>query len=91
MMKSGDYTKVAMNRSLSKITGGEVGSKLRPDVAGVRPDGRIDITEVLSPGQDRVKLEAKYSAALGDRMGSFKAEQPTKQMCTGSRIAKESC
>ncbi len=91
MVKSGDYGTVALNKTLSKITGGEVGSKLRPDVAGVRPDGKIDIIEVLSPGQDRVKLEAKYSAALGDQMGSFKAVEPTKQICTGSRIAKDSC
>lgn len=66
MVKSGDYSKVALNRTLGKITGGEVGSKLRPDVAGVRRDGKIDITEVLSPGQKADDLQAKYSAALGD-------------------------
>lgn len=88
MMKSGDYSKIALNKTLGKITNGEVGSKLRPDVAGVRPDGKIDITEVLSPGQKADDLKAKYSAALGDRLGNFKTVEPTKQMCTGSRIAQ---
>ncbi len=91
MMRSGDYSKVALNRTLSKITDGDVASRLRPDVAGVRPDGKVDITEVLSPGQDAAELQAKYSQALGDRMGSFKAVEVTKQMCTGSRIARDTC
>jgi hypothetical protein len=54
-------------------------------------NGKVDITEVLSPGQKAEDLEEKYSAALGDRMGSFQAVRPTKQMCTGSRIAREIC
>jgi RHS repeat-associated protein len=89
MVKSGNYSKVALNRELSTITGGEVASKLRPDVAGVRPDGKIDITEVLSPGQRAGDLREKYSKALGDRMGDFNTVKPKEHVCTGSRIARE--
>jgi hypothetical protein len=89
MVQSGKFASVHMNRTLSKITNGAIDSKLRPDVAAVGKDGKINVTEVLSPGQSAAKLEAKYSAALGDRMGSFKAVEATKQVCTGSRIAKE--
>jgi RHS repeat-associated protein len=90
MVRSGNYSSVALNRTLSKITNGDIDSKLKPDVAGVRPDGKVDVTEVLSPGQKPAELEAKYSAALGDRMGTFKAVE-IKQTCTGSRIARDSC
>lgn len=91
MLRSGNYEKVALNRQLSTITDGKIDSQLRPDVAGVRPDGKVDITEVLSPGQKPEELRAKYAEALGDRMGDFKAVEPTKQLCTGSRIMRESC
>ncbi|MBV6422921.1 MAG: hypothetical protein NAOJABEB_00708 [Steroidobacteraceae bacterium] len=51
MLKSGDYSKIAMNSRLSTITSGAVDSRLQPDVAGIRPDGKVDTTAVLSPGQ----------------------------------------
>ena len=89
MVQSGKFASVHMNRTLNSITKGDINSKLKPDVAGVRPDGKIDITETLSPGQSAAKLEAKYSAALGNRMGDFTAVKATKQVCTGSRIGKE--
>lgn len=91
MMRSGDYSRIALNRTLTKITGGDVDSKLRPDVAGLRPDGKVDITEVLSPGQNADVLKEKYSSALGERMGDFKALESTRRTCIGSRIARESC
>jgi len=90
-MRSGDYLKIALNRTLRTLTGGEIPSKLRPDVAALKQDGKIDISEVLSPGQNADVLREKYSVALGDRMGDFKAIPPTKRICTGSRIAKETC
>lgn len=65
MVRSGDYSKVALNRTLSKITDGDVASKLRPDVAGVRADGKVDITEVLSPGQDAAELQVKLFCSVG--------------------------
>lgn len=68
-----------------------VNSRLKPDVASLRPDGKIDIVEVLSPGQKAVDLQVKYAGALGDRMGNFKAVEATKVMCTSSRIPRTSC
>lgn len=91
MLRTGGYEKISLHRSLSTLTGGEIKSGLKPDVAGLRPDGKIDITEVLSPGQKAADLQAKYAGALGDRMGNFKAVQATKVMCTGSRIKQTSC
>ena len=91
MLRSGSYDKIALNSRLSTLTDGAVNSRLRPDVAGLRPDGKIDITEVLSPRQNAAQLQAKYSAALGNRMGTFTAVEPTKVSCVGSRIARTSC
>jgi RHS repeat-associated protein len=78
MARSGDYAEVHVNRQLWSVSGGKVLSRLRPDVAGVRPDGKIDIVEILSPGQTPPDLRAKYSRALGDRMGTFDARLPTR-------------
>ncbi|TDK27212.1 hypothetical protein E2F46_03130 [Luteimonas aestuarii] len=91
MLRTGGYEKISLHRSLRTLTDGAVNSRLKPDVAGLRPDGKIDITEVLSPGQKAADLQAKYAGALGDRMGDFKAVEATKVMCTGSRIARTSC
>ena len=91
MFKSGDYSKVAQNKQLGTITEGKVASSLRPDVAGVRADGKIDIAEVLSPGQKADELMQKYSSALGELMGNFKALEPKRVLCTGSRIARDAC
>jgi hypothetical protein len=91
MVRSGQYEKVALNSQLRTITDGQVDSRLQSDVADVRADGRIDITEVLSPGQKSADLEAKYSKALGDRMGKFETVESTKRLCTGSRIERETC
>ena len=87
MLRSGAYDTVSLNRTLKTITEGGVNSRLRPDVAGLRPDGKIDITEVLSPGQKHEDLYAKYKAALGDLMGDFKSVKPTVGACTGTRLA----
>jgi RHS repeat-associated protein len=88
MMQSGNYQSVRLNQQLRTVTGGELNSALRPDVVGVRPDGKIDITEVLSPGQDRDVVSEKYRSALGDRLGDIRFETPTKSICTGSRIER---
>ena len=93
MIVSGKYVDdtAYLHKELKTITGGDVNSRLRPDVAAVRPDGKIDITEVLSPKQSADSLREKYSNALGDRMGSFMVVEPTKVRCTGSLIARTSC
>src|SRR5690606_38914212 len=68
MIVTGKYANdtAYLNRSISTVTGGQVRSRLQPDVAAVRPDGKVDITEVLSPRQDANRLAAKYAKALGD-------------------------
>jgi RHS repeat-associated protein len=79
LARSGDYNEVHVNRWLWSVTGGKVLSRLRPDVAGVRPDGKIDIVEILSPGQTAADLRRKYSGALGDLMGDFRAVEPARR------------
>lgn len=97
MLLSGRYVDntAYLNKTINSITDGDINSALRPDVAAIRPDGKVDIFEVLSPRQDAKALEKKYRDALGDRMGTFDSgaatQQKPMQMCTGSRIAKESC
>jgi hypothetical protein len=62
---------VHLNQTVTTITGGAIRSPVRPDVATVRSDGKIDVTEVLSPGQDAAKTIQKYKDALGDRAGTI--------------------
>jgi len=69
---------VHMNRTVTSITNGQIQSPVRPDVAGVRNDGQIDITEVLSPRQDAAKTIQKYQNALGDRAGTIVCIQQDK-------------
>lgn len=61
-----------MNQRISTVTSGEIKSTLRADVATVRKDGKIDVTEVLSGKQDAGATAAKYKNALGERAGTIK-------------------
>jgi RHS repeat-associated protein len=73
-----DAESVHMNQTLGTVSGGELTSKVRPDVATVRKDGKIDVTEVLSPGQSEKQMRAKYKDALGDRAGNIRIIDPDK-------------
>lgn len=86
LSKSGKYESVHLNQRLSTITEGRIDSKLQPDVAAVRPDGKIDIREVASGRQTRQQLEEKYRAALGNRAGEIKVVTPRLECPTGTRI-----
>jgi len=66
---------VHLNRTLRSVTNGEIDSRVRPDVATVRTDGKIDVIEVLSPGQDAARTIQKYKDALGDRAGTITCVQ----------------
>ena len=66
-----DVAQVSMNQRISTVTGGEVKSSLRPDVASVRTDGKIDVTEVLSGKQEAAATASKYKNALGDKAGNI--------------------
>lgn len=67
-----DAKSVHLNQTISTATGKEVNSSLRPDVQTVRTDGKVDVHEVLSPGQDAAASVAKYNNALGDKAGTIK-------------------
>jgi len=66
-----DAESVHLNQTVGTITGGEKQSAVRPDVATVRSDGKVDVTEVLSPGQNAAAATQKNSNALGDRAGTI--------------------
>ncbi len=80
MQSTGDYTKVTMRMKLSKISGVKHNPDIEPDNIGVHADGRIDIFEILSPGQKRTKLEEKLLHALSEMppaiRGGFRIVDP---------------
>jgi hypothetical protein len=57
--KDPNVARVHMDQSLSRVTGGKVPSRMRPDVTVVRKDGRINMIEVQSESQRRPQLEGK--------------------------------
>ncbi|GEM_PF-4711647 len=67
-----DAKSVHLNQTIGTATGDEVKSSLRPDVQTVRTDGKVDVQEVLSPGQDANASAAKYNNALGNKAGTIK-------------------
>ncbi len=73
-----DAKSVHLNQRISTVTHGEVRSSLRPDVATVRTDGKVDVHEVLSPRQESGATAAKYNDALGGRAGIVKCYPPDK-------------
>ena len=71
MAESGDYVRVHMNQSVGTVTDGAINGRVRPDVAGVKADGTVDVVEVLSPKQTRKMMEDKLVPALDDRCGTI--------------------
>jgi len=60
MGRSGKYTQINMNRGLNYYSGRTDSPNLKPDVGGVRKNGRIDLVEVPSPkSQTRQNMEDK--------------------------------
>jgi hypothetical protein len=66
-----DAQSVHLNQQIGTITNGQVKSRVRPDVATVRSDGKIDAFEVLSPGQTVQQQTRKLQNALGNRAGNI--------------------
>jgi hypothetical protein len=62
---SGDYEYLTLNRSWNRSTGVIVSSNLRPDVIGVRCDGRVDAWEIRSEGDTEKDLRLRLSTGLG--------------------------
>nr|WP_315403945.1 RHS repeat-associated core domain-containing protein [uncultured Pseudomonas sp.] len=80
MAMSGDYERVGVNVAVKTVTGVPTDPITRPDVTGLRKDGRVDIVEVPSPTDKLPALEAKGRttlAALGEREGTYLATPPT--------------
>jgi RHS repeat-associated protein len=64
MKESGRYDRVGMNRPLSEFSGRVHSPDIRPDNIGLRPDGRIDMMEVVSPSQTAGQLRRKLEDAM---------------------------
>jgi hypothetical protein len=62
--ESGRYDRVAMGEPLSKFSGLKHDPNIEPDVMGLRPDGRIDMAEVVSPSQTVDQMMAKLKKAM---------------------------
>ncbi|MGN6829290.1 RHS repeat-associated core domain-containing protein [Paucibacter sp. M5-1] len=78
--RSADAKSVHMNQTISTVTGGKVNSAVRPDVATVRQDGKVNVTEVLSPGQSSAAQIRKNQNALGNLAGEIKAVPPDPKL-----------
>ncbi len=74
--KAPDAKLVHLNQTVKTITGGQSTSAVRPDVATMRQDGKVNVTEVLSPGQSPVAAIQKNQNALGSLAGDIKTVLP---------------
>ena len=71
MAASGEYVEIYVNKAISTATGGQVQSRLRPDIIGVRKSGGYDVVEVVSPSQRRAQLERKINSMKQDLFGAL--------------------
>lgn len=53
MSKSGEYSRIRLNRAFSTTDEVQSLSRRRPDILGIRRDGRVDAVEVPSWTDDR--------------------------------------
>jgi hypothetical protein len=53
-----------MGQPVSKFAGRKIYPDIQPDVMGLRPDGRIDMVEVVSPSQTARQLRIKLQKAM---------------------------
>ena len=63
MADSGEYERIFVNRSYGTATDMNV-SKRRPDVIGVRKDGKVDVVEVVSKNDKPKQLEKRMEEGL---------------------------
>ena len=73
--RSGDYEFITMNRAWKTATGRESHLATRPDIIGVRRDGRVDAFEIRSPSQDPdvllMRLESEMQSLDPEIQGVF--------------------
>ncbi|WP_374755539.1 hypothetical protein, partial [Pseudomonas sp. NBRC 111117] len=82
MAMSGDYERVGVNVAVKTVTGVPTDPNTRPDVTGLRKDGKVNIVEVPSPTDKLPALKAKGDttlAGLGDRAGTYLATPQTRR------------
>ncbi|MDH7475764.1 MAG: hypothetical protein QHJ74_17450 [Anaerolineae bacterium] len=71
MAASGEYSEIYVNKAVSTATGGEVQSRLRPDIIGVRKGGGYDVFEVKSPSQEFKQLQEKIRFMRNNLFGAL--------------------
>ncbi len=79
MARSGEYSDIFVHKSITTGTGGQVQSRMRPDILGRTMAGKYDIAEVVSPSQTYSELQSKVQAItnlLGSLLGRSKIIQP---------------
>lgn len=69
-----DYERIATNTSMSKFLGRKFKNDIRPDAIGLTRDGKVDMVEILSPGQTKVELEDKLSTAMNQLPSAMRGE-----------------
>ncbi|WP_372588202.1 RHS repeat-associated core domain-containing protein [Acidovorax sp. BLS4] len=73
---TGRYVKLGIDLAVRTVTGVPTDPGKRPDVTGLRKDGKVDIFEVPSPTDDLKKLQDKGNQTLkdlGNRAGNYQA------------------
>jgi hypothetical protein len=70
-----------MAQPLSTFSGQKHVPDIEPDVMGLRPDGKIDMVEVVSPSQTVKELRAKLQKAMSqlpaEKRGDMIIHDPT--------------
>ena len=74
MQNSGYYQRISMRMKLSRFTGIKVDPDIEPDNMGLTWTGRVDMIEVLSPGQKRTELEEKLIKAMNQLPPEMRGE-----------------
>jgi hypothetical protein len=86
--KDPNVARVHMDQSLSRVTGGKVPSRMRPDVTSVRKDGRINMIEVQSESQSKKFLKEKLENMRSKLPDDIKGD-PLKDFVNSSLLGKK--
>lgn len=83
MAKSGKYNKVYLNRGYIAATGEKVSVNRRPDIIGIRKDGKVDVVEVQSKTDKEAILRGRNNEIIAQfpqnkRGDDIRVIKPTK-------------
>ncbi len=73
---TGDYEYLTVNRAWSTSTGGATADTRRPDVIGVRCDGKVVAWEVISGGDDPADLDVRVRTGYATLPATNKGTPP---------------